>query len=177
MDVTTSIPWRRYFARMFDYVVHAALFLSLWAVIDEPSLIRLMEYSSATVDFLMLVVWIVLEGCYMNIFKTTPGKKLLHIQVVHADGSPIGRYEAFVRARMVWYRGMGMGIGILQLIAGVIGYRRLTRKGYTSWDDDLRLTVRHGRLDTYRVILYTVIVSLCSFWVIFLFVRYALAMN
>ena len=177
MDVTTPIPWRRYFARMFDYMVHAALFLTIWAVIDNTSLMQLLDRSPAAIDFLMLIVWIVVEGCYMSIFKTTPGKKLLNIQVVHADGSPIGRYEAFVRARMVWYRGMGMGIGILQLIAGVIGYRRLTRKGYTSWDDDLRLTVRHGRLDTYRVILYIIIVSLCSFWMIFLFVRYALAMN
>lgn len=177
MDVTTPIPWRRYFARMFDYVVHSAFLLFLWAVIDDSSLIQLMDRSLATIDFLMLLMWIMFEGFYMSNFKTTPGKKLLNIQVVHADGSPIGRYEAFVRARMVWYRGMGMGIGILQLIAGIIGYRRLTRNGYTSWDYDLRLTVRHGRLDTYRVILYIIIVSICFSMIVFFFVRYDLLMK
>lgn len=35
MDVTTPIPWRRYFARTFDYMVHVALFLTIGLLIIQ----------------------------------------------------------------------------------------------------------------------------------------------
>ncbi|WP_211746610.1 RDD family protein [Paenibacillus sp. Marseille-Q4541] len=116
MDVadvkTTPIPWRRYFARTFDYIIHLTLFILVWALIDYEKMMRVMDYGSAAIDFIMVFVWILFEGIYMATFRTTPGKKLINIQIVHPDGSPIGRYESFVRARMVWFRGMGIGIMI-----------------------------------------------------------------
>lgn len=136
-------PWRRFWARYFDYFTHSLAIGIVWAVIDLESLEKI---HNAVLSFLLMIIYITLDGIYMAYFGTTLGKKLMKIKVVTDDGNRISKYMAFKRTRLVWLRGMGLGIGIIEFIANIYGYIGLKKEGKTSWDNDLGLTVRGERI-------------------------------
>jgi hypothetical protein len=58
---------------------------------------------------------------------------------------------------------MGLGLGIAQVIANIIGGNRLSATGVTTWDRDLKLIVTHEKVGL-------PIVLLCAFFVLGLLV-------
>lgn len=152
---TGVIQWRRFWARHFDLLTHATLIGLLWALIDEESL---MAIDDTVLSFLMLFVWTLLDGVYMTYFGTTLGKKLMGIRVLTLDGQRISRHDAFRRARLVWLRGMGLGLGIVQLIANIVAYNKLNKEGISTWDRDLKLQVAHRKIGVLRLLVCPAVV-------------------
>jgi hypothetical protein len=74
----------------------------------------------------------------------------MRIEVTYQDGTKLTPFTAFKRSRLVWLRGMGLGIGIVQVIANLVGYRKLKRDGLTTWDRDLELRVMSGKIGVFR---------------------------
>jgi hypothetical protein len=66
-----ATPWTRMWARYFDYFIHCMIIVVLWEVIDPESLGKISNY---LLGFLLMVVWIVLDGAYMATFGTTLGR-------------------------------------------------------------------------------------------------------
>lgn len=145
-----ATPWRRMWARYFDYSLHCAVIVILWLFIDANSLEKVSNNSASLLGFLLMVIWMMLDGVYMGTFGTTLGKKLMLIEVTNQDGTKLTPFIAFKRSRLVWQRGMGLGIGIIQVIANLVGYRKLKRDGVTSWDKDLELRVTSGKIGVIR---------------------------
>ncbi len=152
---TNPIPWRRFWARNFDYLLHAVAIVVIWTVIAPNSL---MAVNNSLLGFLLMVVWLILECIYMTVFGTTLGKKIMGITIRTGDGTRVSSYIAVKRSRLVWVRGMGLGIGIIQLIANMIGYSRLRRNGITSWDQELALVVSHQKIGILRYLICPFIV-------------------
>ncbi|GBG12369.1 RDD family protein [Paenibacillus agaridevorans] len=150
-------PWIRFWARYFDYLSHAILISILWILIDFDSFLQI---NDNLLGFILLVAFVFLDALYMYFWGTTPGKKLLNIKVLDADGTRMPKSLAFKRARLVWLRGMGLGVGILEIIANIVGYRRLKKEGITSWDQELGLQVIHGKIGIFRMLLTPFIVVL-----------------
>jgi hypothetical protein len=144
------IPWRRFWVRYFDYFLHSFLVVAIWTFIDIESLIAT---NNILLGFLLMVFWILLDGVYMAYFGTTLGKKMMKIKVTMQDGAKMSRFVAFKRSRLVWLRGMGLGIGIIELITNIVGYRKLKKEKITSWDRDLGLEVTHERIGFLRLLI------------------------
>lgn len=144
---TKSVPWRRFWARNFDFLLHAIIVAIVWSLIDYESILAI---NDNLLGFILMVIWIFLDGIYMTYFGTTIGKKILKIKISLQDGSKLSKYIAFKRSRLVWLRGMGLGIGIIQLIANIISYRNLKKDGITSWDRELGLNVSFEQVGLFR---------------------------
>jgi len=110
----------------------------------------IMNMNENLLGFILMVVWIIFDGIYMSIFGTTLGKKIMKIKILNQDGSRLSNYMSFKRSRLVWLRGMGLGIGIFEIIANIIGYRRLKQEGRTTWDRDLNIVVIHEEIRILR---------------------------
>ena len=150
-------PWSRFWARYFDYFSHATVIVVIWALIDPDSLEGI---NNNLLEFILMVSWILIDGMYMYIFGTTPGKKIMKIKVINPDGSRIPKSISFKRSLLIWLRGMGLGIGIIQLIVSIIGYSRLKKNGKTSWDKDLDLIVVQDRIGLFRESICPIVIIL-----------------
>ncbi|RKP57954.1 RDD family protein [Cohnella endophytica] len=154
-NTTTVKPWSRFWARNFDYLSHSFLIGVIWAFIDMKSLD---EINNSILSFLLMASWIVLDGIYMYFFGTTPGKKIMNIKVLHSDGNRLSKSISFKRSRLVWLRGMGLGIGIIEIVANIMGYNRLKKEGITSWDQELDLVIVHEKTSLIRYLICPVCV-------------------
>ena len=83
---------------------------------------------------------------------TTPGKALLKIRLRNSDGSKLSYTDALSRSFDVFFKGVGIGIPIVQLITLIFAYNRLTKKGITSWDEGGNFKVSHQAIEAWRSI-------------------------
>ena len=98
---------RRFWARWLDLYGYTAIWwLTMWAsgrdiaaILNQPW-IMLMQY----------VPWFVIETWMIHRFTTTPGKWLLGIRILNADGSPLTLPEATRRSARVFFLGIGFGL-------------------------------------------------------------------
>jgi hypothetical protein len=67
------------------------------------------------------------------------------------------------RGFLVWLNGMGIGIPFIAFFTMLFAYRRLKRKGITSWDEKCGISVIHDQLSIFRVILFITIFIFCLF--------------
>lgn len=148
-------PCMRFWARNFDLMLHTIVIVIIWNLIHKES-IRSIPNVVATV--IVTFIYILIDWLYMAILGTTPGKKILGIKVRTNDGMKLTNEVAFKRALMVWFRGMGVGVGIIQIIANIKGYQNLTRDNITTWDRDLDILVTHKRIGLIRLLICPVIV-------------------
>jgi hypothetical protein len=150
-------PWRRFWARQFDLTVHMVILVLIWSMIHDESLDSIPDNAFMV---LFTFIWIFMEGLYMSYLGNTPGKKILNIQVIAKDGSKLPKSILFKRARLVWYRGMGLGLGIIQLIANIVGYKNLKKNGITTWDNELGSKVVHYDIGIIRLLVCPVVVMM-----------------
>jgi uncharacterized RDD family membrane protein YckC len=139
-------PWRRWVARMLDFVMGYALCGILIALI-LPDLAR--QLSQAESDwawyFAATPLYIVLEGLALAIFGATPGKALFGLRVMREDGSAIPFEVALGRALRVWVVGLGLGLPIVSLFTMARAKATLETNHSTSWDQAAGSTVRYVR--------------------------------
>jgi hypothetical protein len=79
------------------------------------------------------------------------GKSILGVTVRNADGSNLSFPAALSRSLVVWIKGQGCNLPILNLIMHCTSYNQLTSFGVTSWDEEAKLKVRHEPLGVGRV--------------------------
>jgi hypothetical protein len=114
---------------------------------------------------LLLFYLIFFEPMMLSSFGTTPGKSLLGIKIRALSGKKISYSTGMRRGFLVWLNGMGMGIPFVALFTMIIAYSKLKRNGITSWDERCRISVIHGQLSIFRVILFITIFVFCfSIW-------------
>ncbi|WP_165861200.1 RDD family protein [Paenibacillus paeoniae] len=150
-------PWLRFWARTFDVLIHATIIGMVWVFLHEASIERM---SSFSFNALTTFLWIFMEWGYMAIFGTTPGKKILGIRVLSSEGSAVPKYTALKRAILVWFRGMGVGVGLINLACYMIGYDNLRYAKITSWDRDLNLKVTYKKIGIFRMLICPMIIVL-----------------
>ena len=152
-------PWLRCIARFFDY----SLFFFLIHLISYP--ISLPLHRLLPIEFF---AWIPVETLLLASWGTTPGKWLLKTEIKKGHLRRFPFSLALRRSFSVWFRGIGMGIPVINVLCLVSAYYRLKMFQTTSWDRDEGLTVIHHPLPKWRFYLVTGLtiagMILYSFW-------------
>jgi uncharacterized RDD family membrane protein YckC len=100
-------PWVRFWVRYIDFFVFNTIFAILWLIIDEKNYSQL---SNLMFTVISMFLYIFVEGFSLWTWGTTIGKKLLKISIRNTDGSKLSGYQGLKRSRLVWFRGMGLGV-------------------------------------------------------------------
>ena len=150
-------PWVRFWARILEMVVWGEV---LWAAIWWGGLLRPWE-SQVTENWLLVgfgyaclvrLSWVPLETLLLGTWGTTPGKWLLRIQVARADGRRLSPGDALRRSFHVYWRGMALGIWVLEFVGWILAFLELGRSGKTPWDARGNLVVTHRRIGLARIL-------------------------
>ena len=141
-------PWRRFFARALDWALAAILWTAFrllalrwdWAGWGADAL-----YGYADAASLWLGGWLVLlilEPILLCTWGYTPGKWLLRLRVRRGEGDKLTWRRAQLRTVLVWLRGTGLGIPLLNLLCLAAGFAACRRDRVLPWDRGLEYTAR-----------------------------------
>ena len=141
-DLSQRRPFVRYAARLLDMAVFSFLAIGLGGLLG----LQLGPNQALLLEIFVLALYVPVEAVVMGKFGTTPGKALMRIRVVREDGRPLDMATAMNRAVMVWWRGWGVGVPIVSLVALIVAFSKLMSEGRTTWDRDLHTCVLHGQV-------------------------------
>lgn len=146
--------WMRFLARIVDY---SLFFFCVSFVLSLFKGRSFLDFSLLTNPFIYLL-WTLVEAFFMSRWKTTFGKYLLKIHIRHLERKKIEYMQALNRAILVWFRGMGLGIPILNLLTMFYAYSKYTRGLKMSWDKETRVDVIIGNISIWRICIAMMIV-------------------
>ncbi len=96
------------------------------------------------IGILFLFAYIPVEAFCLYAFGTTLGKALYGITVIPGE-KRIAFSQALRRSVLVWFKGLGMGIGIVAIFTQIVAYNNLKRNLTTTWDSDIGMSVTHSK--------------------------------
>ena len=158
-------PWLRYLARYIDIAVYGIILMMMVAIsavilgflgtnVSFLSTVPQLVFTVLYVIFLILI-----ESMVFSHWQTTLGKKFLKIKINKLDESKIAYSDALKRTVQVWFKGLGFGIPLISLFTQINAYGNLTDKGITSWDRDGEFDVKQEQIDTWRIVVATILVA------------------
>jgi hypothetical protein len=136
-------PWARFLARFVDY----GLFFAALIVFQRETHISLFADSFIPFEYCF---WIPLESLCLWAFRKTPGKWLLSIDVKQIGFRRPELWSSCKRSFLVWFRGIGMGITVLNILCLLIAYYRLRAFAMTSWDKEESFQITHRKVGRFR---------------------------
>jgi hypothetical protein len=139
-----SNPWLRFIARFFDYSWFFFL-LSFFPKTAAAPFGRLIP--------LEFFAWIPVEAALLALWGSTPGKWLLNTELKKGYAPRLPFSGAFKRSFLVWFRGLGLGIPVINVICMLNAYYRLRLFETTSWDRDEGTCVIHRPCPKWRIYL------------------------
>jgi uncharacterized RDD family membrane protein YckC len=148
--------WARWLARLLDATllmpVSFLLFAGLGLAVELGRLpyefIAWNESPIATgivdivMSFALFALW---EPLFLSNTSTTPGKWVMGVRVLRADGGQIDFFTAYRRFIWVYIIGFGLRIPLVALICMLIARAKLVGDGVTAWDQGLNLQVTHRK--------------------------------
>ena len=124
-------PWRRLFARVFDYW----FYFVLWCVIVNLTIPRDMTSWMLLGLVGSVAFMIILEPILLSIFGTTPGKVLFGVRLRNLNGRKLTFIQAYIRTWSVFVRGQGFSIPGYNLYRMYKSYLECKVQGVTKWDE------------------------------------------
>jgi uncharacterized RDD family membrane protein YckC len=135
--VEVSLPVAGVGYRSLAYLIDVGLIFAFWivayflyVVVGPPPLMLWLSLSGVVKVLLVLAVFF-FQWLYWTVFEVlwrgqTPGKRLMHIRIVRADGAPVGVFESAVRnlLRYVDFLPAVYGVGICVMLVDA-KHRRL----------------------------------------------------
>ncbi len=147
-NITHVNPWLRCIARFFDYGLFFLLLLGARKFFHGQEPFGKYEHFIPFEFF----VWIPFEALLLCTWGTTPGKFLLKTKLKRVGRNPkLDFVRALHRSFSVWFRGLGMGIPVLNFFCLLIAYNKLKMFKMTSWDVDERIEVTHYPIAPWRI--------------------------
>jgi len=146
-DAVRVNPWLRFLGRFFDYTLFLALLWGLRHLFEGHYPFGKFEYLIPFEYF----VWIPIEALLYFSIGTTPGKFLLGTKLQWAKKKKPDYFAALKRSFSVWFRGIGMGIPILNVFCLLVAYQKLKVFGIASWDRDDQVKVTHRPIGIWRI--------------------------
>lgn len=140
-------PWVRLVARFTDYSLFCLTLLFFERMFD----FRLFSDSFAKLIPFEFFSWIPLETLFLATWGKTPGKWFLQIDLRFKGKFRAQWIVALRRSVSVWWRGLGLGIPILNVLCLLIAYQRLKVTHTTSWDREDQIHVAHRLKAQWRV--------------------------
>jgi uncharacterized RDD family membrane protein YckC len=138
-------PWVRFWARSIDLGIFTTLALYLVKVtgLGDPTILSDPNQNNLGTVIAINAAWIFVESTLLFYLGTTPGKWLLKIRLRRTDGERLGLGQAYRRSISVWWRGWGLGLFPVNILAFAISHMTLNAQGKTIWDQREDLEVEH----------------------------------
>jgi uncharacterized RDD family membrane protein YckC len=128
--------WRRFFARWFDIWWEEVLVVTLVSLVPGLTAARWLQDSQfqALSSFLSFPVILLVDAACYRIFGNTPGKKLLGLRVVTADGNQLRFFAYYLRNLHLWASGLAFGVPVLHILTMGWQFHRLVDGKRASYD-------------------------------------------
>lgn len=141
---------RRFWARWLDINVYVAIW---WLILYYSGRDIGAIFSNQWIILSQYVPWFVIEILLIHYFATTPGKWLLGLRVVNADGSNLSLTESTRRALRVYVLGIGLGWSIVTIFCQGLSAFTTRRLGNPLWDHLGQHRVRSKPFAVWRILL------------------------
>lgn len=148
-------PWRRYFARYFDF----ALYSLLWSLAAQWGLrLNIGEWNvmlKVLSTIVGAVLMVVIEPFLLHFWGTTPGKWLFGMEIRTPNGEKLAIRTGFYRTWQVFTGGMGWDIPIWSWYRLYKSYQASTA-GELPWDIDngCHIVMHERKTKWYRVLMF-----------------------
>lgn len=148
-------PWRRYFARKFDFALYGLLWslAAQWGLrLNIGGLYAMLNVLSIMVGVVLMVV---IEPFLLHFWGTTPGKWLFGMEIRTTNGEKLAIRTGFYRTWQVFTGGMGWVIPIWSWYRLYKGYQASTA-GEPPWDIDngCHIVMHERKTKWYRVLMF-----------------------
>ena len=153
-------PWKRFFARMLDAGLAAAVFWSLFMLIFRVSPTRMNGVIWDAAQWLVwLLMLVALEPVCLHLFGTTPGKAILGLRVESANGGRLTVRAARERTwEMLWY-GEGANLPVYGLVRSWKSFKACLDGDGLPWEQGSVLVEQPMR--AWRGLVYMAATALC----------------
>lgn len=172
---TSAHPWRRFAARMTDNILNGFIFAIILVVgmsifdFDSGIIDKFFNSISPAADaMLTLFISIFINTLFIRFTGNTIGKFIFGIKIIRENNNTLDCWVILKREFMVWFKGMAMGIPILNLFTIAYGYNSLTKESVTNWDKELKIKIMHRNNNIIQKILYFLGTS---FLIIFIIIK------
>lgn len=135
-------PFRRFFARWLDLLFYVTLWQLFLIVVLDLNLSNRGSGGDVLDAVMQLLLMLVLEPVFLRLLGTTPGKWILGLRVTGEDGKHLTLAQARSRTWKVWFRGMGLGIPIYNLVRYWKSYRACEDGEILDWEEESTLLLR-----------------------------------
>ncbi|MFC5050978.1 RDD family protein [Rubritalea spongiae] len=147
---------RRFFARIFDYLLYISL---IFVCFQERAFDALMGESM--MQFLGVgIAYVILDGLMTHLWKSSPGKFLLGLKVTDHLGLAIPLKGSVIRSLRAWI--LGLGMWVMMPFAIAISWFMAKRFGYFLWDMPHRYRVLARPFSALHVVAYIVSVLIVN---------------
>ena len=159
--IKKTIPWARFFARLFDITLIAFL-AGIFVAIVEPSFL---DISNAGIEFIALftlypLYYLLIEPWMITSFGTTPGKALYGIRVRDSNNSNINFRDSVRRGKIIWLNGEWLCVPLLIAVGRIRSYNYYQRKGITYWDEKLNIHYDIGNISSKRIVFINILICI-----------------
>lgn len=140
-DLIQSVyyPWRRFFARYFDWSVYSFLWAIVWVGIFRISDTGI---GTTVLSWLVtLILMVLIEPLLLSCFGTTPGKAIFGLHVSAVGGGALTYGDASRWTRGALYSGEGLNIPLVNLWCNWKSYRRCRAGEAQPWEEDINYTI------------------------------------
>ncbi|MEM9479242.1 MAG: RDD family protein [Verrucomicrobiota bacterium] len=149
--------WIRFWARNLDVTYFMTGTLVVTGATGWMDMYEFMDPNSASVSpayvVILLGAWAFVESALLSSFGTTPGRALLGVKLTDGEGEFLSTSLALKRSFFVWFRGMGFGLPLLNIVMAGLSYMEVVRTNTTWWDDRTGSVVTHKRVRFARVLM------------------------
>ncbi len=155
----TVRPWVRYWARSFDFALYYLITLLIlfplltslgWGLFFSPIYMLAMYF----VFFLALPI----EAGMLSTKKKTPGKWMMRVQLKNSLGEKLTYSQALRRSGDLWFRGLALGLPLINVLTMIYAFFFLKKKGQSSWDRDGEFQVSHQPISLGRWVITLLVV-------------------
>ena len=131
-------PWRRYFARSFDFGLIATCYQILLCLLLHINFSERNPFLELIDAYICWVLVFLMEPLFLSKWGKTPGKRLFGLSIHNKNGELLTFKEAFDRTFHVFYKGEGFAIPFYNFYRNYQSYKICQDDGVMEWDENFR---------------------------------------
>lgn len=163
-------PWRRFFARSLDLIVYSTLWAIFLSFVMNINIVSRNAAENFFDSIIAILLMIFIEPLMLMLFGTTVGKWTLGLGVTDNDDRHLSYSQALFRTWTVFWRGMGLGIPIYNLVRQWKSCIACDEGETLEWEYNSTITLRDQKV--WRVVAF-LCVNVILFALLFLTISMA----
>ena len=137
-----SIPWQRYFARMFDMGIYTVIWYAIASLGFRYRAYTLSTGNNIVNAIVTALLMLLIEPFLLHFFGTTPGKWLLGMRIEGTHGRNPDLSCAYARTSQAVFYGLGLGIPFFSLYRLYKSYKTEQTGEDLPWEGETEIVYR-----------------------------------